>query len=142
MVAAITRGRNIRGKLMNLFSVIIIGLFGLLMAAFAGLLFAAIIFNLNAGRKYRQTLARDIDRLRLGKMLGALGIDVSAYLHSERILDIQQQMSRCSDCARTAECDDRLAGGKVDAAEIGFCNNEQSLQQILEREKSAAPTQH
>jgi hypothetical protein len=132
---------NSRGWLMNLFSLIVTGLFGLLMAAFAGLLFAAIVFNLNVGKKYRQALARDIDKLRLSRMLGALGIDVTSYLHSERIVDIQQQMSRCSDCGRTAECDDRLAAGKVDAAEIGFCNNEQSLQQILEREKSPAHTE-
>jgi hypothetical protein len=126
---------------MNLFSLIVTGLLVLLTVAFAGLLFAAIVFNLRVGKKYRQSLARDIDKLRLSKMLAALGIDVTSYLHSERILDIQQQMNRCSDCARTAECDDRLAAGKVGAAEIGFCNNEQSLHQILEREKSAASTQ-
>lgn len=122
---------------MNLFSIIVSGLLALLMVAFAGLLFAAIVFNLRIGRKYRESLARDIDRLRLSRMLAGLGIDVTRYLHNERILDIQQQMSRCSDCARTAECDERLAGGSVDAHEIGFCNNEQSLQQILEREKAA-----
>ncbi len=126
---------------MDLVSLIATGLFGLLMAAFAGLLFAAIVFNLNVGRKYRQTLARDIEKLRLSRMLAALGIDVTGYLHSERILDIQQQMGRCSDCGRTAECDDRLAQGEVDAADIGFCNNEQSLQKILERDKAPASTQ-
>lgn len=126
---------------MNLFSLIATGLLGLLMAAFAGLLFTAIVFNLNAGRKYRQALARDIDKLRLSRMLAALGIDVSSYLHRERIVDIQQQMGRCSDCARTAECDERLADGKVDAAEIGFCDNEQSLQQIVGREKAPLSTE-
>ena len=126
---------------MNLVSLIATGLFGLLMAAFAGLLFAAIVFNLNVGRKYRETLARDIDKLRLSRMLTALGIDVTSYLHSERIVDIQQQMGRCSDCGRTAECDDRLAHGEVDAADIGFCNNEQSLHKILERDKTPASTQ-
>ena len=123
---------------MNLVSLIATGLFGLLMAAFAGLLFAAIVFNLRVGRKYRQRLAHDIDKLRLSRMLAALGIDVTGYLHNERILDIQQQMGRCSDCGRTAECDDRLAQGEVDAADIGFCNNEQSLQKILERDKAPA----
>jgi len=123
---------------MNLFSIIVTGLFALLMAAFAGLLFAAIVFNLRIGRKYRESLAHDIDRLRLSRMLAALGIDVTSYLHNERIVDIQQQMSRCSDCGRTAECDERLTSGSVDAREIGFCNNEQSLQQILEREKTAS----
>lgn len=124
---------------MNLISLIAGGLFVLLMAAFAGLLFAAIVFNLRVGRRYRESLARDIDRLRLSRMLGALGIDVTGYLHNERILDIRQQMGRCSDCARTTECDERLAGGSVDAQDIGFCNNEQALQQIVERDKAASP---
>ena len=123
---------------MNLVSLIATGLLGLVMAAFAGLLFAAIVFNLNVGRKYRQTLARDIEKLRLSRMLAALGIEVTGYLHNERILDIQRQMGRCSDCERTAECDDRLARGEVDAADIGFCNNERSLQKILERDKAPA----
>ena len=86
-------------------------------------------------------LARDIDKLRLSRMLTGLGIDVTSYLHSERIVDIQQQMGRCSDCGRTAECDDRLAHGEVDAADIGFCNNEQSLHKMLERDKTPASTQ-
>jgi hypothetical protein len=139
MVALLVATATSKVGRMNLVSLIATGLFGLLMAAFAGLLFTAIVFNLNVGKKYRQTLARDIDKLRLSRMLAALGIDVDSYLHSERIVDIQRQMGRCSDCGRTAECDDRLARGDVDAADIGFCNNEQSLQQILEREKSAPP---
>ena len=126
---------------MNLFSLIVASVLGLLMIGFGALLFAAIIFNLDVGRRYRKVLAQDIDRLRLSKMLRALGIDVTTYLHGERILDIQQQMSRCSDCERTAECDDQIAAGRVDAAGIGFCNNEQSLRKILERERTAASSE-
>jgi hypothetical protein len=122
---------------MNTLSLIATALLGLLMAAFAGLLFAAIVFNLNAGKKYRQTLARDIDKLRLSRMLAALGIDVSSYLHSERIVDIEQQMGRCSACTRTADCDEQLAGGAIEADAIGFCNNEQSLQKVVERDATA-----
>ena len=118
---------------MNLVSLIATGLFGLLMAAFAGLLFAAIVFNLNVGRNYRETLARDIDKLRLSRMLTALGIDVTGYLHSERIVDIQQHMDRCSACDNVEKCDDQISTGQLDAADIGFCNNEQSLQEIARK---------
>jgi hypothetical protein len=126
---------------MNLFSLIVTSLLGLLLIGFAVLLSAAVIFNLEIGRKYRQALARDIDRLRLSKMLTALGIDVTTYLHTERILDIQRHMNLCSDCEHTAECDDQLAAGTVDAARIGFCNNEPSLQQILEKKTSVVPSE-
>lgn len=125
---------------MNIFSVVIASLLGLLVLAFSLLLFLAIVFNLNAGKKYRQSLARELEKLRLNKMLSALGVDVNTYLHSERIADIQQQMNRCSGCSQTAECDDRLSEGRIGAADIGFCNNEQALQDMVEKQKHASST--
>lgn len=120
---------------MNILSLIISGLLGLMLAAFSLLLFAAIVFNLNIGKRYRRRLARELERLRLAKMLAALGVDTSSWLHSERIVDIHNQMKRCAECTQTAECDDRLAGGDVDPGQIGFCDNEQSLKELLEKQK-------
>lgn len=122
---------------MNLFTMIVAGLFGLLAVAFLALLLAAIVFNLKAGRRYRHSLARDIEKLRLSRMLTALGIDVTRYLHSEATLDIQQQMKRCSDCNRTSECDGHLAAENVNAEQLDFCANEQSLKTLLDRQPSA-----
>lgn len=116
---------------MNISSMILGGLLALLLIGFGVFLAVAIIFNLNVGRRYRQSLATEIDKLRLGKMLNALGIDVSSYLHNERIVDIEQQMKRCDDCGNTGACDDKLSAGTVDAAEISFCNNEQALRDML-----------
>jgi hypothetical protein len=56
-------------------------------------------------------------------------------------VDIEQHMNRCAGCGHTAECDDQLAGGKVDAARIGFCENEQSLQEIVEKENAATASE-
>lgn len=122
-------------NLMNLVSLASIVLLGLLLATFMILLPVAIIYNTRAGMKYRQRLAEQLARLRLGKMLTALGIDTDSYLSSERVVDIQKQMERCNTCANTGECDTRLAEGAVDAGSIDYCNNEASLHKITERLK-------
>ena len=121
---------------MNLVSVASMILLGLLLATFMILLPVAIIYNTRAGMKYRRRLAEQLARLRLGKMLTALGIDTDSYLSSERVVDIQQQMERCNTCTNTGECDTQLAAGPVDAASIDYCNNEASLQKLAERLKN------
>ena len=118
---------------MNIISIIIGGLLAVLTLAFTVLLASAIVFNLNAGKKYRKSLANSVDQLRLSKMLTALGIDVDTYVHTERIVDIQQHMDRCSACDNVEKCDDQISNGQLDAADIGFCNNEQSLQEIARK---------
>ncbi|MEA3243104.1 MAG: DUF6455 family protein [Pseudomonadota bacterium] len=119
---------------MNVISIVIGGLLAVLTLAFTVLLVSAIVFNVNAGKKYRKSLANSVDQLRLSKMLTALGIDVDTYLHTERIVDIQQHMDRCSACENVKECDDQLSKGAVGAAaDISFCNNEQSLQEITRK---------
>jgi len=119
----------------NIISLVTVIMLGLLLAIFIVWLLVAIIFNTRAGMKYRQELAEQLVRLRLGKMLTALGIDTDSYLSSERAVDIQKQMERCTACANTGECDTRLAAGAVDAGSIDYCNNEASLQKIAERLK-------
>ena len=100
---------------------------------FAAVLFAAIIINVRAGLRYRLDLARELGRLRLSKMLGALGIDSGAYLHRERVTDIYDAMARCEHCANTRECDHRLVQGAIAPDQIGFCANEAPLRQIIDR---------
>jgi hypothetical protein len=118
---------------MNMISIAIGGLLAVLTLVFTVLLTSAIVFNVNAGKKYRKSLANSVDQLRLSKMLAALGIDVDTYLHTERIVDIQQHMNRCSTCENVEKCDDQLSKGPLDAADISFCNNEQSLQEIARK---------
>jgi len=118
---------------MNIISIFIGGLLAVLTLAFTVLLASAIVFNLNAGKKYRKSLANSVDQLRLSKMLTALGIDVDTYLHTERIVDIQQHMDRCSACETLEKCDEQLSKGRLDAADISFCDNEQSLQEIARK---------
>ena len=108
---------------------------GLLLVVFIVWLIVAIVFNTRAGMKYRQGLADQLGRLRLGKMLTALGIKADRYLSTERAVDIREQMDRCNACTNTVECDTRLTEGSVDSGSIDYCNNEASLQKIAERLK-------
>ena len=65
-------------------------------------------------------------------MLTALGIDINSYLHQERVIDIEEQIDRCSECQNTEICDDQLTNGNIQAGNIDYCNNEASLQQIVD----------
>jgi len=120
----------------NLISVAAMLILGLLLVIFIVLLLAAIVFNTRAGMRYRQKLADQLERLRLGKMLTALGIETNSYLSTVRAADIREQMERCNTCTNTGECDTQLAAGPVDAASIDYCNNEASLQKLAERLKN------
>ena len=118
---------------MNTITLIALAVLGLVVVSFSVLLPVAIIFNVRAGEKYRKGLAEKVNRLRLGKMLTALGVDIDVYLNSERSLEIQQHIDRCAACGNTAECDDKLAKQDIDPDHIGFCNNEASLREIAKK---------
>ncbi len=105
----------------------------MLVSVFSVSLFLAIIFNVKAGIKYREPLARKLQTLRLGKMLSALGVNTVEYLHSESMVTINKQMDRCAECANTEECDDNLSANSVSLNEIDFCNNESSLKNMLSK---------
>jgi Family of unknown function (DUF6455) len=109
----------------------------LLLATFAILLMVAIVFNFQAGLRYRKALAEKLYDFRLAKMLMALGIDIDEYLSTERIVDIHTQMTRCGACENTGECDERLARDDIGPDDIGFCNNEESLQKIARAHEHA-----
>ena len=116
---------------MDIFTVIIGGLLALFMLYVILRMTYVIMRNVIVGMEFRKNLARKVDALRLNKMLAALGIDINTYLHSERVLDIEEHIDRCSACENTATCDDQLAKGTIQAGNIDYCNNEASLQQIL-----------
>ena len=123
-------------NLYNIVSIAAILLLGLLLATFVIWLSVAIVFSTRSGMKYRRALAEQLDQLRLGKMLAALGMDTDSYLSRERAVDIHKHMERCAACANTEECDTRLDEGPMDIASISYCNNEASLQKIAEQQKN------
>ena len=124
-------------NLMNTLSVASLLLLGILITCFVILLAFAIVFNTRAGMKYRAVLAKQLEQLRLGKMLTALGVDTSSYLARVRAVDIQQQMERCADCTNTQQCDTQLTEENINTDSIGYCNNEASLQKIAKHLKGS-----
>ncbi len=121
---------------MNYLSIGVSGLFAVLSLAFAVLLLAAIINNLRTARGFRQGIGKRLSELRLSRMLSHHRIDRETYLHTQPIVDIEEQMTRCSRCAETQRCDKVLA---EDAdVDTGFCNNDDELQQIKGKLGSAA----
>lgn len=106
----------------------------LLLAVFLVLLPVAIVFNFRAGMKYRAVLAQRLAALRLGRMLGALGIDIDAYLARERVVDIHRQMQRCAECTSVSRCDTEYADGAVSPDNIAYCNNAQDLAELTRHE--------
>jgi hypothetical protein len=124
---------------MNIVTILVTGLIGFLLVAFMLSLFAAMIFNMKVSQKYRAGIAQSMDKLRLNAMLGAVGINTRDYLHNERILEIRNQIKRCKACARTDECDHHLKNGAVQAEALHFCNNGDTLRQMVAQQ--AAPQQ-
>ena len=121
---------------MNTLTLITIGLLMILiLAVFTVLLPIAFVFNFKTGMVYRERLAGQIERLRLGNMLAALGIDTDAYVSKERAVDIKEQMTRCKACENTETCDEKLEQDVVTADSIGFCNNEESLRKMAQTVK-------
>ena len=120
---------------MNTFSVGISGIFGVLAIAFGALLLAAILRNLKTARRYRSEIKSRLSDLRLSRMLSLHHIDRDAYLHSESVLEIEQQMARCTRCAQTSRCDEVLAANRE--ADTAFCVNDGDLQAIKRRLEAA-----
>ncbi|MBT8129442.1 MAG: hypothetical protein KJP10_05580 [Gammaproteobacteria bacterium] len=116
---------------MDIFTVIVGSILALFMLYVLMRMSYVIMRNVIVGMEFRKNLARQVNALRLNKMLTALGIDINRYLHSERIIDIEEQIDKCAACENTETCDDHLGKGAVQASNIDYCNNEKSLLQIV-----------
>jgi len=113
---------------MSYFSLGISTLLAILAFAFAVLLLIAITSNLRTARWYRKNIGQHLSRLRLSRMLSFHRINRESYLHTQSIVDIKDQMQRCSNCTETERCDEVL---EDDAdTDTRFCNNDEKLQQL------------
>jgi len=123
---------------MNPVSISITGIFVILGVAFTTLLLVAILGNLKTARRYRQSISERLSGLRLSRMLMHKGIDQDTYLHTQPVLDIEQQMKRCGDCDATERCDTELAASNNDEQTAEFCVNDSELKAIRRKLESAA----
>jgi hypothetical protein len=116
---------------MDILTIIVGGILGLFVLYVIMRMSYVIMRNVIVGMEFRKRLAQQVNALRLNKMLAALGIDVNSYLHKERVIDIEEQINKCSSCQNTETCDDQLAKGTITAGNIDYCNNEEALQHIV-----------
>ncbi|MBE9565039.1 MAG: hypothetical protein IMF17_07310 [Proteobacteria bacterium] len=117
-------------------TMIVGGALVLLLSGFILRLSYTIMINLINGRKFHHSLEQEFDRLRLGRMLTALGINKTAYIYQTNTNDIHKQMDSCSACSNTEVCDEKLATPEIDIADIEFCNNEEALKEIKQQQES------
>ena len=116
---------------MDIVSIFITLVLAALMLALVLRLPLAIFGNLRAGHRFRAGLGDTLQRLRLSRMLGYLGIDQGDYLHKQSALDIRQQMTRCEACTAQSKCDQVLTGNVAARDEsLGFCGNIDELRQL------------
>ncbi|MBE9568384.1 MAG: hypothetical protein IMF14_06780 [Proteobacteria bacterium] len=120
---------------MDIVTLIISGTLGLFLLYFVFRLSYVIAANLVNGRKFHHALEYEFDKLRLSRMLGALGINKTAYIYQTNVNDIKQQMENCTACENTDICDEKLSGDDLSTDDIAFCNNEKDLKAMNLKEK-------
>lgn len=113
------------------------GVLALLLANFIFRLIYTISTNVINGRKFHLALEQEFNKLRLSKMLSALGINKTAYIYQTKVKDIHQQMKSCSSCENTDECDEELSTPNVDITKLKFCKNEAELKEIKQNQSTS-----
>lgn len=92
--------------------------------------------NVKQGRVVRHQLAERVETLRMSKMLKALGIDFSSYLHKVPLSKINQSMNNCGNCSTLEQCDEKLQEPEIKPEEIDFCPNQECLTKFTELQKT------
>lgn len=85
-------------------------------------------------RVMRQVLLMRIEKLRLPRMLQALGINLTNYLYTVPVDQIDQCATNCEQCESTDLCDEKLKIPELNPGDIDFCASQQHLSQYS-REK-------
>ena len=85
-----------------------------------------IIRNSLNGIMHREKILERVGKLRLHKMLAALGIDDKQYVYNTRLTDIETHMQRCGNCGSKQECDRQLEADSLTGADK-FCPNNEAL---------------
>ncbi len=123
---------------MGTLTFIVIAILALALGYFIILLLIRIRNNVITGQSYRQALQAEIATLRMDRMMAALGINRQRYLHQQRTLDIHQHMQSCRECKNTDTCDHQLATKMVDKNTIDYCNNAESLRNVIDQQNETS----
>lgn len=115
---------------MNLFGQILLFLLGTLFLVTVLSVVIGIVRNVKQGMEFHQALACRVKHLRLNKMLGRAGLDVSTYVHTTRAVDVEHHMQSCQACPTQDTCDQVLAEPPSPATDYGFCPNREALETL------------
>ncbi len=123
---------------MEIVSYILLVIIGLAFASLSIFFILLIAKNVRQGKVVRQKLALRVESLRMSKMLSALGLDFSKYLHEVPLNKINSSMSKCENCDSLEQCDEKLQQDIIKPEEIDFCPNHECLGQFTELKKQKA----
>ncbi len=94
----------------------------------------AITGNFRTSLRLREYLAQRVKYLRLDKMLSKRNIKREHYLHTESVVNIENQIRSCESCSATKKCDKVLKDDSP--ADLSFCPNDEVLESIAKKSHS------
>ena len=116
---------------MNTTTFIVLTALGASLAYYIVMLAIRIRSNVRIGQSFHDSLISEISHMRMGKMMDALGISKTKYIHQESVLDINHQIDNCKACDNTIECDEKIASNDIVVENIHFCDNEESMVNLV-----------
>lgn len=125
-----------------MFNVIALAVIVLAVITLGAAIIWAITSNLRQGEAFRQKLGERLGRLRLQAALKRFGIDPARYLHTQPIVDIAEQMRKCTACEETVRCDDTLAKHASREEDFVFCPNYSELQNLAGHSRLERQEEH
>lgn len=75
----------------------------------------------------RKELIRRAEKLRLPRMMQALGIGLVGYFYKVSTEDLEKNVENCENCSFTEECDEKLKIPELNPADIEFCPGRDKL---------------
>ena len=111
---------------MDKLSLVIISLFGLLIAYFSFKLVWVIGGNLVQGMLLRRRMRQRLAEMPLGQALERSGADPTLYLHDRQLHEVEREMRDCEGCKSTTECSSAMEND-TPTEKFDFCPNYDTL---------------
>jgi hypothetical protein len=119
---------------MTYLPIILLVLITLVILVVAVVIFVAIVGDFRTGLTVREAIAQRIKYLRLDKMLAKRNIKREDFLHTESVMNIENQIRNCESCSVIKQCDEALEEGS--SADLSFCPNDEIFESIANKTHS------
>lgn len=77
--------------------------------------------NMQHGRMARKHVTEHANSVRMSKMLSAMNLELSDYLHLLPLTTVNKSLVLCESCEKASQCDKALAQGSSDLDSVTFC---------------------